>query len=186
MLNSKLIKRLPDVLKKISDQQQANAAVSLLLKPAIRDYEILFVKRVERLSDPWSGQIAFPGGKRDPEDRTLKDTVIREVFEETNIKLEENNFLGVLEIIKSEPERNIRILPFVALLEKRPTIKLNKNELDRFFWISYKKIERNKGNVDVENKKVPAYILGEDIIWGVTYNILNKFRKNIELVINKK
>ena len=186
MLTPKLIEELSVFLKRNPDFQEANAAVSLILKPAIKDYEVLFVKRVERQSDPWSGQIAFPGGKRDLRDRTLKDTIIREVFEETNIKLKKTNFLGVLKIIYSEPNTNFKILPFIALLKKNPIIKLNKNELDSFFWISYKKIKRNKGFVGARNKKVPAYIFGENIVWGVTYNILEMFRKNIELLVNMK
>lgn len=186
MLNSKIIKRLPEILGKVSEKYDANAAVSLILKPKLEDYEILFVKRVERISDPWSGQIAFPGGKRDPEDRNLKDTVIREVFEETSIKLMEINFLGVSKIISSKPKRNLRILPFIVFLEESPVIDLNKKELDKFFWVSYKKIESNRGIVNFGSRNVPAYILGDDIVWGVTYKILRDFNKIVELLINKK
>ena len=180
MLNSNLIKRLPKALINTSNVQKADAAVGLLLTPREEDYEILFVKRVERSTDPWSGQIAFPGGKIDSVDKSLKDTVIREVFEETNIRVEEENILGVLEIIKSESSRNIKILPFIIMLEKSPFIKLNKNELDRFFWIPYEKIETNRGITNFGSRKIPAYIFGKDIIWGVTYNILNAFSKIIE------
>ena len=186
MLNSKLIKRLPDILGKISEKHNANAAVSLILKPTLEDYEILFVKRVKRISDPWSGQIAFPGGKRDPEDRNLKDTIIREVFEETSIKLKEGNFLGVLNTISSKPKRTFKILPFIVFLEETPIIDLNKKELDRFFWVSFEKIESNRGSVDFGNRKVPAYIFGDDIVWGVTYEILRDFNEIVELLIRRK
>ncbi|MCW3997612.1 MAG: CoA pyrophosphatase [Candidatus Bathyarchaeota archaeon] len=177
MLTSNFIKKLPYLLRKTSDQQGANAAVGLLLKPGQEDYEILFVKRVERSSDPWSGQIAFPGGKHDPEDKTLKDTVIREIFEETGINLQENSFLGVLKATNSKPSRNIRILPFIAILKEGATIKLNENELDCYFWIPYKKIVNSKGVAEFSNRKVPAYILEEEIVWGVTYRILESLEK---------
>ena len=179
MLNSNLINRLQKVLDKSTDIKKANAAVILLLTPVGKDYEILFVKRVERLNDPWSGQIAFPGGKTDSTDRSLKDTAIREVFEETNIKIKEENILGVLKIIRSEPKRHIRILPFIAIIEKKPPIKLNKNELDTFFWIPYERIESSRGTINIGAKKIPAYIFKTDIVWGVTYNILNIFEKII-------
>jgi len=186
VLNSKLIKRLPDILGKISEKYNANAAVSIILKSTLEDYEILFVKRVNRISDPWSGQIAFPGGKRDPKDRNLKDTVIREVFEETSIKLKEGSFLGVLKTISSKPKRTFKILPFIVFLEESPTIDLNKKELDRFFWVSFEKIESNRGIVDFGDRKVPAYIFGDDIVWGVTYKILRDFIEIVELLINRK
>ena len=180
MLDLNLINRLPKILNKTSDLKDANAAVILLLTPIGKDYEILFVKRVERINDPWSGQIAFPGGKIESSDRSLKDTAIREVFEETNIKIKDENILGVLEIIKSEPKTNITILPFIAKTEKKPDIQLNKNELDRFFWIPYERIEGSRGTTDIGSKKIPAYIFKKDIVWGVTYNILSTFEKIIE------
>ncbi len=64
--------KIKQVLRPISDQQEANAAVSLILIQVHQDFKILFVKRVERLSDPWSGQIAFPGGKKESEDEMSK------------------------------------------------------------------------------------------------------------------
>lgn len=166
-------------LREPSDQQEANAAIGILLKPIIEDFEILFVKRVERKTDPWSGQIAFPGGKFDPKDKDLKDTVIREIFEETGINLKEDSFLGVLEAVDSKPKRNIRILPFIALLKNRPVIKLNENELDKYFWIPYKKIVNSIGVANLKNRNVPAYFLEEEIVWGVTYRILRKFNEII-------
>jgi len=186
LLTPKIIEELGVFLKKKFYLQVANAAVCLLLKPAVEDYEILFVKRVKRQSDPWSGQIAFPGGKRDLVDRNLKDTIIREVFEETNIKLKENNFVGALKIIDSELNRNFKILPFIALLKKNPRIELNKNELESYFWISYDDFNRSKGNAGFGNKRVPAYIFGENIVWGVTYNILEMFCNYIESIVKMK
>ena len=62
-------------LKSFSAEEEANAAVAVLLKLANRKMEILSVKRVENLKDPWFGQIALPGGKREPEDHDLKETV---------------------------------------------------------------------------------------------------------------
>jgi 8-oxo-dGTP pyrophosphatase MutT (NUDIX family) len=184
LLNLDLIKKLPKVLNKKIDLHKADAAVSLLLAPIVEDYEILFVKRVERSTDPWSGQIAFPGGKIETSDNSLKDTVIREVFEETNILVKEENILGALEIIKSESKRNIKILPFIVILEEKPFIKLNKNELDKFFWIPYKNIENSRGITNFGSREIPAYIFGKDIVWGVTYNILAVFNKIIESLKN--
>ncbi|MDH5663747.1 MAG: CoA pyrophosphatase, partial [Candidatus Bathyarchaeota archaeon] len=72
-----IIEKLSRVLKPVSEGQDGNAAVALLLKPADKDLKILFVKRAENLADPWSGQMALPGGKRDATDQSLKQTVVR-------------------------------------------------------------------------------------------------------------
>ena len=182
MLTSANVKKLKQVLRPISDQQEANAAVSLILKQVKKDLRILFVKRVERLSDPWSGQIAFPGGKKDLEDINLKDTIIRETFEETNLKLEEDSLIGVLEAIDSGHFSKIKILPFISFLKGSQMIRLNNKELDNYFWVSYKKIINNQSLVEINSIKEPAYVLGDEVVWGITYKILREFSKIIEKI----
>jgi 8-oxo-dGTP diphosphatase len=98
------------------------------------------VKRVENPSDTWSGQMALPGGKREPKDKDLKDTVMRETMEETGIKLDDCRFLGVLTAIISESKPGIKILPFIVLLEDEPKLKLNKEELESFIWVPFEEI----------------------------------------------
>ena len=84
------IKNIIKALKPISDIKDADAAVALMLNSGMnQNLMVFFVKRVENYTDPWSGQIAFPGGKRSIKDENLKQTIIRETFEETMPDLEE-------------------------------------------------------------------------------------------------
>jgi 8-oxo-dGTP pyrophosphatase MutT (NUDIX family) len=53
------------------------------------DPEILFIKRAARQGDKWTGHIAFPGGRRDPEDADDCIAAIRETWEEVGIDLSE-------------------------------------------------------------------------------------------------
>lgn len=169
------IEKLSKVLEPVSEGQDANAAVALLLKPADQDFKILFVKRVESPTDPWSGQMAFPGGKRDMKDQNLKQTVIRETLEETNINLLDRcRFLGVMEPLRSLPRLEMKILPFVILLEQEPEIKLNE-ELEWFVWIQLEELVQHRGMVKFSFGEVPAYIVGNSVIWGLTYRILENF-----------
>ena len=170
-----IIEKLSRVLKPVSEGQDGNAAVALLLKPADKDLQILFVKRAENLADPWSGQMALPGGKRDATDQSLKQTVVRETLEETNINLLDRcRFLGVMETQTSTPRPEMKILPFVVLLEHEPSIKLN-GELERFVWISPEELVRHRGTVKFSFGEFPAYVVGDIIIWGLTYRILEVF-----------
>jgi len=170
-----IIEKLSRVLKPVSEGQDGNAAVALLLKPADKDLKILFVKRAENLADPWSGQMALPGGKRDATDQSLKQTVVRETLEETNINLLDRcRFLGVMETQTSTPRPEMKILPFVVLLEHEPSIKLN-GELERFVWISPEELVRHRGTVKFSFGEFPAYVVGDIIIWGLTYRILEVF-----------
>jgi len=169
------IEKLSKVLKPVSEGEDANAAVALLLKPVDQDLKVFFVKRVENPADPWSGQMALPGGKRDAKDQNLKQTVVRETLEETNINLLDScRFLGVMETQRSAPRPEMKILPFVVLLEYEPSIKLNE-ELEGFVWISLEELSQNKGTVKFSFGEFPAYIVGNSVIWGLTYRILEKF-----------
>jgi 8-oxo-dGTP diphosphatase len=168
------------MLKPVSDEQGGNAAVSLLLKPGREDFDVLLVKRVENPSDTWSGQMALPGGKREPDDVSLKATAVRETLEETGVSLVNCGFLGVLDAVRSEPRPDFKILPFVFLLDDEPRLKLNRAELETFVWVPYEKVVQSRGAVQFSFGEVPAYIFAEGVVWGTTYNILTEFIQAVE------
>lgn len=178
-----VIEKLSKALRPLSDEQGANTAVSLILKLENADFSALFVKRVENLADPWSGQIALPGGKRDVHDLSLKQTIMRETLEETNIDLSHDcRFLGVSTALRSRPRPGLLILPFVILFEHKPSIRLNESELEGFIWIPLNKIIRGKGSVEFDFGEAPAYIVGRTIIWGLTFRVLEDFINIFERV----
>jgi len=174
------VEKLSRVLKRISEGQDADAAIALLLKPVDKDLEVLFVKRVANPNDPWSGQMALPGGKRDAKDQNLKQTVVRETLEEININLLDRcRFLGVMKTLRSTQRPEMKILSFVFLLEHEPKIELNE-ELEEFIWISLEELVQHKGAAKFSFGEVPAYVVGNTVIWGLTYRILEKFFHNLE------
>ncbi|MEJ2244099.1 MAG: CoA pyrophosphatase [Candidatus Bathyarchaeota archaeon] len=156
-----------------TDFLDGNAAVVALLRECNQELELLFVKRTETLTDPWSGQIAFPGGKRSLQDKDLKDTVIRETCEETNVNLRKGcRFLGALKPINSIQRPDMKILPFVVLqLEEQP-IKLN-HELADFFWAPLNDLTNNERTTHYMLKDYPAYVVRNSVVWGITYQISN-------------
>lgn len=170
------IEKLSKALRPVSDEQDANAAVALLLKPKSCGFDILFVKRVENSADPWSGQIAFPGGKRESKDANLKQTIVRETMEETNINLLfQCRFLGVMVALRSKSRPEMKVLPFIILLEREPQIKLNKKELESFVWFSLGEKFPNKSTMKSDLGEFPAFLLGRTVVWGLTYRILKNF-----------
>jgi 8-oxo-dGTP pyrophosphatase MutT (NUDIX family) len=183
--SANIIENLPRILKPPSKVQNADAAVALLLKLANQDFRILLVKRVESQYDPWSGQMAFPGGKCNPKDRNIKQTVIRETLEETNINLLHRcRFLGVLENMRSTVKPNLLVAPFVILLEHEPKITLNE-ELEGYLWFSLNRLQECKGTAKFSFGKVPAYFVDDNVVWGLTYRILEKFTRILERTAHK-
>ena len=169
-------------LKPTSEKHDADAAVSLLLKESDEEFEILFVERVENPVDPWSGQMAFPGGKRSSEDQNLMQTVVRETLEEAHINLLDRcRFLGTMTTLTSDQKPEMEVLPFVFVLQHEPAIELNRKELERFIWISVEELYQNEGSVKLEFGEFPAYIVSNNVIWGLTYRIL----KNLQFLLNK-
>ncbi len=176
MTNIDITEKLSKALTPFSKRQDADAAVALLLKTFNQDFKALFVKRVENPIDPWSGQMAFPGGKRDARDQNLKQTVIRETWEETRINLVDRcRFLGTVTALRSTRRPEMKVLPFVFLLEHEPSIELDERELEGFVWISLKELVKHSGTAKFGFGEVPAYIVGSSTIWGLTYRILEKF-----------
>ncbi len=170
------LEKLSKALKPFSEEPDAAAAVASLLISLNQDLKILFVKRTENPIDLWSGQMAFPGGRRSVKDQNLKHTVTRETFEETGIDLLEGcRLLGVTDMVKSAIVPEMNVLPFVFLLEREAKVTLNKKELNDFVWVSLKELARNKTTVKFTFGEFPAYSVGNNVIWGLTYNIVKKF-----------
>lgn len=65
-------------------EPQAAVAVVHAREP---EESVLLMRRTERDEDPWSGHWSFPGGRRDPDDRDLLETALRELAEECGIRL---------------------------------------------------------------------------------------------------
>lgn len=174
MDNNSIIEKLGKSLRS-AKYLDADAAVVVILRAAAQDFEVLFVKRAQVATDEWSGQTALPGGKRSSEDQDLKDTVVRETLEETGINLLEGcRFLGAMETLRSIQRPSMKIVPFVVVQEKQQPIELN-DELREYFWAPLTELTHNKGTVKFGSKDCPAYIIKNQVVWGLTYNIVNKF-----------
>lgn len=118
----------------------------------------------------------FSRGKRDARDADLMATVVRETMEETGITLLRGcRFLGVLSALSSRPRPDLRILPYIILVEHEPLIKLNTEELEGFVWISLDEIIKHRGSARVSFGEVPAFVVGGIIIWGLTYRAAEDF-----------
>ena len=162
------------------------AAVALVLVEAENGAEVLLIRRAVRPGDPWSGQVALPGGRREPGDRDLLATAIRETREETGVDLRRGEPLAVLDdlapLTRVLPPVVVR--PFVFALSRRPALRPN-DEVQHAFWVPLDRFAepglRREVTLNVrgEERTLPAYVVGEDVIWGMTERILTPF---LELV----
>jgi len=153
------------------------AAVSII----VRDSEVpsvLLIKRAEREGDPWSGQIAFPGGKTQSGDLTPRDTAIRETMEEVGIDLSRGaEFLGYGASATTHTG-NMDVVPAVFMLREAADVRPNE-EVASYQWVNLEDFVAPRSqsthqiNYDGKPVSMPAYAVGGYVVWGLTYRILS-------------
>lgn len=142
--------------------------------------EALFIHRAVRVGDTWSGQIAFPGGRRDPTDPDLLTTAIRETLEEIGVDLSSAEHLGTLDDLhpRTPVLPPVVVRPFVFALTELPSIVIGP-EVQAAFWVPFRALqeEGSRGTITVDHPGIPrqvlsAYTIGKHTVWGMSERIL--------------
>jgi len=156
------------------------AAVALVLRPAGPEMELLLIKRAERAGDPWSGHMAFPGGRRDPEDRDAVATAVRETREEVGIALGEP--MGALdEVAPGGGTVRMVVSPYVFAVGPE-VVAVPNHEVEAAVWIPLRELahpgvatEHLLETVTGTARRFPAIGTRGYVIWGMTHRILSDF-----------
>jgi 8-oxo-dGTP pyrophosphatase MutT (NUDIX family) len=166
----------------VNDPVARRAAVAVLIRLGDSgEPELFFIQRAEYEGDPWSGHIAFPGGREESGDSSLLETAIRETFEETQIDLKGRaEVLGVLDDLHPRTVRlpAVVVRPFVFLVSDVGEPVLS-DEVAAAFWVplsvlldrSVWRDARVKAG-DIEISRFAFHHEGY-IIWGMTERILS-------------
>lgn len=166
-------------------EHQKSAAVAMLLRDISSGPEVLLIRRAESARDPWSGHMAFPGGRQSEGDPTLLDTAIRETNEEVGLDLwSEAEHIGQLDdlqaIARGKPQETI-IRPFVFEVHRESPLRVDYREVAEALWAPLLPLYR--GEVDTVRPyqwhgtriDFPAYDVGGRVVWGLTYQMLRSF-----------
>ena len=159
------------------------SAVLLMLRERDGDFLVWFIRRTEHAGDPFSGHVAFPGGKKKDEDETFADTVTREVSEELGFDAARDaEILGEMDFIRplTPSVRHYAVKPFVAALGSETEFSPN-YEVAECFGVPVSHLldeknrdvrKRNRGGVAVDDY---VFVYRNHIIWGLTGRILHEF-----------
>jgi 8-oxo-dGTP pyrophosphatase MutT (NUDIX family) len=157
------------------------ASVALLLRPAERSPEILLIKRSEFAGDPWSGHMAFPGGRKEVADRSLLETARRETLEETGIALPRSGrLLGRLDSVAplSPLLPPLAIVPFVFVVPSSTRALPDRIEVAEVHWVPLDHFQAPDSRTEHrfamadESRIFPAFRVEGRVVWGLTHRIL--------------
>ncbi|MDI1480797.1 CoA pyrophosphatase [Polyangium sp. y55x31] len=171
------------VSEAVTTERQAAVAAILRAPREGHEAEVLLIRRSERQGDPWSGQMAFPGGRREPADPSLYYTALRETEEEIGLDLAQHGrFLARLADVPAVARARrvgMTITPFVfALDEPEPPPFTLSAEVAEVIWAPIGPMVRGESaaryayNYEGNVLDMPAFAVEERIVWGLTYRML--------------
>lgn len=155
------------------------AAVALLLhQSAEQEPRLLLIERARREGDPWSGDLAFPGGRMEPGDADERAAAERETAEEVGLDLAAARFLGRLDDM-SASLLPITVAAFVYAVESAalPALSLS-DEVTEAFWIPLphlfdrRRLREHRLRRGAAEHRFPALDLlgpGRPLLWGLSY-----------------
>lgn len=164
------------------------SGVMLLLYERNNELHIVFTQR-KSYDGVHSGQMSFPGGKKDETDTDLTHTALRETEEEVGVKPQQIQLLGKLSELYIPPS-NFLVHPAVGFAESIHSFTPQEKEVEKVVEIPVSFfLDKQNVNLQTEIKlfnnntvRVPAYIFGEHIIWGATAIMLSEFTYLLETV----
>ncbi len=159
---------------------QRCAAVSVIVRAHQGATQVLLLKRAEREGDPWSGQIALPGGRFEPADQNLYVTALRETHEEIGVDLRTAPYHGHAEALHpfSAGPKGMPVTPFLFALDAAaaPSVTLNA-EASAWFWLPLEAAAAGalRSSITFRDNTFPAWQFEQHTVWGLTMRILAQF-----------
>jgi 8-oxo-dGTP pyrophosphatase MutT (NUDIX family) len=151
----------------------------MILHQGATGMEVLFIQRAAHERDPWSGHIAFPGGKLEAGEAECQ-AACRETFEEIGIDLQQGRYLGRLSDIVGA-NLPVRVSCCLFAIERHHFLPLLNEEVRQLFWVSLadlrdparhlmSSVNFGERHFDVPAIRLPAEV--KPLLWGITYRLV--------------
>jgi len=162
--------------------EERKAAVAAILREAAAGAELLFIHRAEHPHDPWSGHMAFPGGRVDAGDPDPLAAAVRETREELALDLgRDATLLGTLPEVHTHLRQGpaaMLVVPFVFEVRGEPALVPN-HEVQEAVWVplGFLLDRGNRGDFLWNGRGfpllMPCYRYQGRLIWGLTLHMLD-------------
>lgn len=166
------------------------AAVAIVLRDGPAGIEVLFIHRAEHPADPWSGHMAFPGGRSEEGEPPLL-TAMRETAEEVGLDLSEAELLGPLDELQAvrRVPIDLAIAPFVFRVSADAVARPN-HEVRTVCWLPFDDLlgERLRSTYDYAEAggvlRFPCFRVDDKVIWGLTYRMFGDLAVRVREAVN--
>ena len=160
------------------------ASVALVLAGEGAGLSLAMIRRAEREGDPWSGQMALPGGRADPADADAAAVAERETQEEVGLRLRRDQLIAPLEempVLRAGVDIGMVLAPHVYHLGVAPARLVPSHEVADAWWVPVPHLLQPAHATELfftrdgQRLKFPGIAFGGQVIWGVTYRVLAAF-----------
>lgn len=164
-----------------------SAVLSLFYPKNYQTYVLLIVR--SEYKGVHSAQISFPGGKMDETDNSLKETALRETYEEVGVSVNKISIIKQWSEVYIPPS-NFIVSPYMGVSTENLEFNIDKREVDRVLELPISDLLDNRliSNVNLTTSysndiEIPAFIVDDYVVWGATAMILNEIKQIIKNVL---
>jgi len=167
--------------------QAAVAVVARDLRGGVGGVELLFIERVKRRGDPWSGNMAFPGGRAHAEDADVIATATRETREEVGLDLDavaaRAGRLSTVLAMTHDGRRPMAVHPIVFTVAGDAPLDLAPDEVAHALWIPLEALRgrahrhRHRHRILGVPWRFAAWRWRDRTIWGLTHRMVSELLK---------
>ena len=192
ILLSNLVNRIrahrPAVLE-LGDNKQA--AVALMLRHSPENIEVLVIERARHDNDPWSGQMALPGGRVETFDADARSAAERESLEEVGVDLSKAEYLGRLDDQQGRHRGHpggIVVTGCVYIVDSATEPRPN-YEVRDIVWVSLHRFLDAGNYTQVDHPVYPGEMFpgirisdkNHQVVWGLTRRFMASFFSTIHV-----
>jgi 8-oxo-dGTP pyrophosphatase MutT (NUDIX family) len=169
--------------------ESKSAAVLMPMFCHQEEWHLLYIRRTISINDRHSGQVAFPGGRCDPDDQNPVSSALREAYEEVGIESKDVKILGHMEKFKTIT--NYAITPIVGVFPWPYPLKPSPTEVKRVFSIPIKWLT-DPSNHTYKKRRLdavqsPLLVIffkpyDNEVLWGASARITLQFLSILELL----